>query len=81
MHEESTNGGQSRRLTRASVTTRRRQIGPAGTQLNELVPCLGQIRTLHGRVKPPRATVLLGRAQSFTRKLFLLVKLALTCKL
>jgi hypothetical protein len=67
--------------SRASVTTRRWQIGLAGMRRGEAVPYLSQLRALHGWFKPTQVTVPLGRAQSFTQKLFHLFKLTLTCKL
>jgi hypothetical protein len=64
-----------------SVKTHRRQMGLAGTRWGKAVPYLGWLRALHGQFKPTRATVQLGRPQSFTQKLFHLFKLGLTCKL
>jgi hypothetical protein len=67
--------------SRASATTRWRQTGLAGTWHGEAVPYLSRLCALRCRFKPTRATIQLGRAQSFTQKLFHLFELALTCKL
>jgi hypothetical protein len=71
----------SAQRSHASAMSRRRQSSLAGTRCGEVVPCLSRLRALHGRFKPTQTTVQLGRAQSFTQKLFHLFKLALTCKL